>query len=191
MPPPRPTGRRGRRLHAVSQHLTSTSGGLRVSASPPPQLAAAPPAAAAAAFGADGDRDGQRAAAVEHVHREGYAVLTDAVPLTEIRALSDWVAASQSANPGAWPVDPRDGQRLYSHPLLDSAAAGILDSFLRPPRTFGVIDELLGGEACFAQLDFRDIPATTQRSTKDREYILHRSQGSLTPDCLHPNRPFR
>lgn len=162
-----------RRLWAMSQHLdtTGTSGIISTATQPPSadlhddQFAA--------------DLDGeQRAAALEHVHREGYAVLTNAVPPSELRALTDWVAASQSANPSAWPADARDGQRLYSQPLLESgAAAALLGTFLRPPRTFGLIDELLGGEACFAQLDLRDVPATTQRSTKDH---LHHDTGAAS-----------
>eukprot|EP01045_Picozoa_sp_COSAG04_P043229 COSAG04_NODE_14068_length_582_cov_0.645963_1_plen_70_part_10 len=52
----------------------------------------------------------RRAAAAEHVHREGFVVLTHAVSASEVGAMADWVARSQAVHPHAWPTDERDGQ---------------------------------------------------------------------------------
>ena len=125
----------------------------------------------------------QRAAAAEQMHTHGFAIVENAVSAAELRALSAWVATSQSQHPKAWPVDERDGQRLYSQPLLGDDAEA-LDAFLRPVRTFPVIDQLLGGEACFAQLDFRDCPCTDQRSSKDHFHHDTGAANTSDPDVI-------
>ena len=99
--------------------------------------------------------------AVQRLHRHGFCVLSGVLDAEETRAVNAWVDSSIERTPATWGRITSGGlqgdRAEYMQPLLDERGAE-LDRFFRMPRLFPLIDELLGGEACFTQLDFRQSP---------------------------------
>ena len=91
----------------------------------------------------------------------GFVVIADALDAEELMFLNEWYDRSQRSHAEAWGCD-RGPQRewLYHQPLLDFPE---LDPFVRHPSHYGMVAELLGGQAQtrFSEFDFRETPAGT------------------------------
>ena len=93
----------------------------------------------------------------------GYVVLKDCLSPAELAHLNGFYDRTQAERPEAWGLtDKRKphhrGQGLiYSQPLLDHPE---LDPYTRHPRSYPVVQRLLGGEdrPRFAEFNFRETP---------------------------------
>jgi hypothetical protein len=91
---------------------------------------------------------------LDFFRRQGYAVVVGALTADEMAFLNEFVDRSRGNIPGEWGPDKRGcyshGQVLVNHPELDP--------YVRYETTWGLINEIMGPAARFAQYDFRDIP---------------------------------
>lgn len=91
----------------------------------------------------------------------GFAIITDAFGAKELAFLNSWYDSSQRSHAEAWGCERgRQKEWLYHQPLLDFPE---LDPFVRHPFHYGLVAELLGGEAQtrFSEFDFRETPPGT------------------------------
>ena len=128
--------------------------------------------------------------AVARLHRFGFCVISGVLDAEETRVVNAWVDSSLERTPTTWgriSSGGLEGDRAeYMQPLLDEHGAE-LDRFFRLPRLFPLIDELLGGEACFTQLDFRQSPGGLEL----RNDLHHDvgSAGTSTPEAIAARPP--
>jgi hypothetical protein len=92
---------------------------------------------------------------LEHYRDFGYAVIPDAFSKEELDYLNELVDNDIKLNPKDWHAPNHgatgNGQIIMKYPELDR--------FVRHDKVFSLIQEILKGEARFAQVDFRDVPA--------------------------------
>ena len=122
--------------------------------------------------------------AVQRLDRFGFCVIAGVLDAEETKAVNAWVDSSLERTPTTW--GHADNRAEYMHPLLDEQGAE-LDRFFRIPRLFPLIDELLGGEACFTQLDFRQSPGGLEL----RNDLHHDvgSAGTSSPEAIQARPP--
>ena len=116
-------------------------------------------------FAAD-DRGGIAGFFSEH----DYAVVGDALAADEVAFLNDFVDRSKARIPAEWGVGQgvlhTHGQILVEHPELDR--------FARHPAVLPLVEDILGPETRFAQIDFRDVPVGVGEKAALR---FHRDRG--------------
>ncbi|HWA61523.1 MAG TPA: phytanoyl-CoA dioxygenase family protein, partial [Caulobacteraceae bacterium] len=109
----------------------------------------------------DPGRELEPAAAFFDAH--GFVVLKDCLDARELAHLNEFLDRSQRERPDAWGLGERRRPHhrnqglIYSQPLLDYPE---LDPYTRHPRSFPVVERLLGGEgrARFSEFNFRETP---------------------------------
>ena len=85
-----------------------------------------------------------------------YVVIEDALSEEEVSTLNAFVDSSQREIPEEWGVGgkmPGHGQILVEHPELDR--------HVQPPRSYPIVEAILGEGVRFAQFDFREAPPET------------------------------
>jgi hypothetical protein len=101
----------------------------------------------------------EMSSALEFFRTNGYAVIEDALSADELAFLNGFCDRTQRQQPKCWGI-PQDGSQwkggIYLQPLLDHPS---LDRYMRHPSTFPLVDRIMGGQARFAQFDFRETPA--------------------------------
>ena len=102
-------------------------------------------------------------AAFAHFERNGFVVLARCLDAEELKELNTFYDRTQAQRPEAWGLGDRRKPHhrtqglIYSQPLLDHPE---LDRYTRHPRTFALVERMLGGEgrARFAEFNFRETP---------------------------------
>lgn len=91
---------------------------------------------------------------LERYKTDGYVVIPNGLSPEEVGFLNALVDRDVAENPQDWHEHRQgasgNGQVLMKYPELDR--------FVRHQKIFPIIQEILKNEACFAQLDFRDVP---------------------------------
>ena len=130
--------------------------------------------------------------AVQRLDRFGFCVIAGVLDAEETKAVNAWVDSSIERTPTTWGRIASGGlagdRAEYMHPLLDEQGAE-LDRFFRMPRLFPLIDELLGGEACFTQLDFRQSPGGLELRNDLHQCHDVGSAGTSSPESIAARPP--
>ncbi|SEO01735.1 phytanoyl-CoA dioxygenase family protein [Paenibacillus sp. OV219] len=122
-----------------------------------------------------------------HYKEKGFAVIPNALSAEELDYLNQLVEASLQQHPDQW-HQPQSGavgtvSLLQTHPLD-------MDRFIRHPVTFPLVQEVLLGEARFAQFDFRDVSPDLASSS---EMHFHRDisyYGTMGGKIYDPDNPY-
>ncbi|REE89037.1 phytanoyl-CoA dioxygenase PhyH [Paenibacillus taihuensis] len=122
-----------------------------------------------------------------HYKEKGFAVIPNALSQEELDYLNKLVEASLQQNPELW-HQPQDGAvgtvgLLEMHPLE-------MDRFIRHPVTFPFVQEVLLGEARFAQFDFRDVTAERASSSEMRFHRDISYYGTIGGKIYDPENPY-
>ncbi|MBP3962994.1 phytanoyl-CoA dioxygenase family protein [Paenibacillus lignilyticus] len=122
-----------------------------------------------------------------HYKENGFAVIPNALSQEELDYLNDLVEASLKESPEQWhkPIEGAvgTGSFLAKHPIE-------MDRFIRHPNIFPLIQEVLLGEARFAQFDFRDVSAERASAS---EMNFHRDisyYGTIGGKIYDPENPY-
>jgi hypothetical protein len=142
-----------RRLGALSTHMRVAAESTAAQPSTAPlQPDSLPVFDARSASGPD------RSACMDFFNVHGFAILSDALTADELAHLNEWYERSQRTHPDHWGTSRgRASEWLYHQPLLEFDE---LDVYVRHPRHYGLVAELLGGEerTRFSEFDFRETP---------------------------------
>jgi ectoine hydroxylase-related dioxygenase (phytanoyl-CoA dioxygenase family) len=104
----------------------------------------------------------QQSAAVTFFNDNGFAVLGDCLDMQELTHLNEFFDRTQAECPQKWGLTERrkphhrEQGLIFSQPLLDYEE---LDKYTQHPRSFHIVDELMGGKARFSEFNFRETPA--------------------------------
>lgn len=122
-----------------------------------------------------------------HYKANGFAVIPNALTREELDYLNGLVETSLKESPEKWhkPIEGAvgTGVMLEKYPLE-------MDTFIRHPRIFPLIQEVLLGEARFAQFDFRDVAPERASSS---EMHFHRDisyYGTIGGKIFDPENPY-
>ncbi|SFI38429.1 Phytanoyl-CoA dioxygenase (PhyH) [Paenibacillus sp. UNC496MF] len=123
-----------------------------------------------------------------HYQAFGYAVIPDALSAEELDELNRLVDRELAADPDSWhkPIEGAvgNGSLLLKYPRE-------MDRFVRHRKLFPLIQEVLRGEARFAQFDFRDI--TVERASGSA-MGFHRDiswYGTVGGKIWDPENPYK
>ncbi|MBW7453121.1 phytanoyl-CoA dioxygenase family protein [Paenibacillus sepulcri] len=121
-----------------------------------------------------------------HYKENGFAVIPNALSQEELDYLNGMVEASLKESPELWhkPMEGAvgTGSFLGKHPLE-------MDKFIRHPKIFPLIQEVLLGEARFAQFDFRDVSVDRASSSEmkfHRDISYYGTMGGMIYDPENP-----
>lgn len=123
---------------------------------------------------------------LERYKNDGYVVVPNALSPEEVSDLNALVNRDIVENPQDWHEHRQgaagNGQVLMRYPELDR--------FVRHRQLFSIIQEILQNEACFAQLDFRDVPPEL---TEESGMSFHRDisyYGTVGGKTWDPDNPY-
>lgn len=126
--------------------------------------------------------------ALEQYRTEGYAVIPNALSEAELDELNQLIDRDREANPDEW-HEPNNGASGNTDLFMKHPEK--LDRFIRHRTTFPLFQEILGGDARFAQFDFRDVkPEHTDESGMEfhRDISFYGEAGGKTWD---PDNPYK
>lgn len=124
---------------------------------------------------------------LEHYKTFGYAVIPDALSQEELTYLNQLVESEMESNPESW-HKPMEGATGNGSLLMKYPAE--IDKFIRHRTIFPLIQEVLLGEARFAQFDFRDI---TMERASGSQMGFHRDiswYGTVGGKTWDPENPY-
>lgn len=116
--------------------------------------------------------------------KNGFAIIPNALTQEELNELNQLVDLDIEQNPGDWPEAfgaRGNGQIIMKYPDLDR--------YVRHSKTFPIIQEIMRGEARFAQFDFRDVSANSAESSGmfyHRDIAFYAESGGKLWDPSNP-----
>lgn len=124
---------------------------------------------------------------LEHYKANGFAVIPDALSQEELNFLNGLIDEELQKHPENWhkPIEGviGTGSLLAKYPIE-------MDRFIRHRTTFPLIQEVLLGEARFAQFDFRDVPV---ENANNSAMNFHRDiswYGKVGGKIYDPDNPY-
>ncbi|WP_308636177.1 phytanoyl-CoA dioxygenase family protein [Paenibacillus silvisoli] len=122
-----------------------------------------------------------------HYKENGFAVIPNALTQEELDYLNGIVETSLREAPEQWhqPIEGAVGtvSLLAQYPLE-------MDRFIRHPVIFPLIQEVLRGEARFAQFDFRDVTADRASSSQMHFHRDISYYGTIGGKIYDPDNPY-